>query len=1038
MNNNSYNGIEVTSVGRVPAHTLWEAYESKEQAAAGVSGVSKYLSPLNGTYRFKLFGKPEDAGDFYLPAYDDSAFSDITVPGNWELSGHGLPLYTNTDFPFGGDTGNSLIEASSDGTVMPNPPFVPRDNPSGCYRKIFTLPDCFAGRRVYLRLDGVETAYHVWVNGKPAGYGQDSKLPGEFDITDMLQAGENLLALLVTRFAASTYLEDQDYWYLSGIHRDVWLSAKPELCIFDYKAFAIPDLAAGTGEVTIDATVARVKGYAGCSVKAELYDASGARVAEGTGNVSKNAEYRNDNAPTMNAAKIRLKVDAPALWCPDRPSLYTLALTLLSPDGEELDHEGCRIGFKSVEVIGGVVHINGVRLIVNGVNRHEHAWRTGRTVSRAHMLEEIKLMKRLGVNAVRTSHYPNSPLWYRLCDEYGLLIVCECNLETHGLGGALTHDPAWALNFLERAVRMVQFFKNHACIFSWSLGNESGTGPNHAAMYGWIKEFDKTRLCQFESGVPGPNISDVRGCMYAIVPHIMEEMLCNERDLRPVILVEYLYQMRNAGGGMEYFIELTSRYKRFQGGFTWDWQDKCLVAHTRDGREYFGYAGCFGEPCYDRHAPDYMTNNGLVLPDLTPKPVAWEVKQAYCPLLICQEGVGRHPWRPWNGEDYSLSVRTFARSAKDFSVTAVLREDGLPISEEAVPLPDAKPGETVRFSYKPRFTPDDSKEYHIDFAVALSNDTFYASAGYELGRFQFRLDTEMKKAPLPCQSGEAALQTSGGEYEVKASGVTARFSRETGELLFLEKDGRGKYLIGGARPAFDRPLSGLVDNDKGWGWGQAYQAMNGLTPEITASRSLTGGGSVRLEFDYIIRPSRRIAGTVCYCIRGDGCITVSMRADADAGIAALPRAGVRLVLPPEFERMAYYGYGPNENYSDRKLSAYAAVHDSDVSSQHFPFSPPSETGGHEETRWVEFYADDGRRIRFSSSSPFHFDAKHHTVEDYQAAKHDHELPKREETYLHIDAAHGPIGSMMAWSSAMDTKYELRGGAFELNFNIVIE
>ncbi|MCL2433864.1 MAG: glycoside hydrolase family 2, partial [Clostridia bacterium] len=553
--------LDVTAINRLPAHALWDQPE--------------HTLNLNGTWRFKLCDCPENAGEFYLPGFDDAGFADIPVPANWELHGPksniNKPLYTNIVYPFGEEC---LIQANKDAPPIVNPPEVPCANPTGCYRRVFEVPENFAGRKVFLQFCGVETAYYVWLNGKPVGYGEDSKLPGEYEVTDFLQPGQNLLALQVMRFGTSTYLEDQDYWYLSGIHRDVALIAKPHLHIFDYKVIAEPDLHTGIGNVSVDVDVARVEGFADCIVKAELYNSDGVCVAQGQSIVVAEAAFLQKDQPTAAAARVQMRVENAALWCPDSPALYTIKINLYK-ENKLIDNESCKIGFKKIEVINGVVHLNGVRLLVLGVNRHEHAWHYGRAVPREHMIEEILLMKRLNINAVRTSHYPCSPEWYRLCDEYGLLVMCEANLETHGVMGQLTHDPAWAMAFLERAARMARFFKNHSCIFCWSLGNESGSGPNHAAMFGWIKEYDPTRLCQYEAGHPEKNISDTRGWMYAPIDTIMA-MLCEENDTRPIVLVEFLYQIRNSGGGLEYFVDLTQKYRRFQGGFVWDWQDKAL------------------------------------------------------------------------------------------------------------------------------------------------------------------------------------------------------------------------------------------------------------------------------------------------------------------------------------------------------------------------------------------------------------------------------------------------------------------------------
>ncbi|MEG1427989.1 MAG: glycoside hydrolase family 2 TIM barrel-domain containing protein, partial [Oscillospiraceae bacterium] len=403
------------------------------------------------------------------------------------------------------------IHPHKGGEGVPNPPMPPAHNPTGCYRREFTLPENFAGRRVYLSFEGVETAYYLWVNGNPVGYSEDSKLPSEFEITPYLQKGENLFALQVMRFSTATYEEDQDYWYLSGIYRNVWLLAKPQIAIEDYKITAIPDLHQGTGTVSADITVTRKDGFADFLVQLQVFDGD-RLLAEGQGEIMPIAWYRTQERPSGNTGRVTLKLDRAELWSPDSPKLYRGVITLLAPDGGKADVESCRFGFKTVEVKNGVVLLNGERLLVRGVNRHEH-YPMGRSVPKAHMIEEIRQMKRMNINSVRTCHYPDSPLWYDLCDEYGILLVCECNLETHGVEGLLSHNPDYAASYVERGVRMVKTHKNHVSIYSWSLGNESGFGGNHAAMYGFIKEYDHTRLCQYEAGEPEKNISDIRGNM---------------------------------------------------------------------------------------------------------------------------------------------------------------------------------------------------------------------------------------------------------------------------------------------------------------------------------------------------------------------------------------------------------------------------------------------------------------------------------------------------------------------------------------------
>jgi beta-galactosidase len=819
----------------------------------------------------------------------------------------------------------------------------------------------------------------------------------------------------------------------------------------------LPDIYGG-GVLTADVEVSRAPGFADCRVWVALYDGA-ERIAWGDGEVQAEAQYRTDLLPSANTARISLRCLSVDTWSVASPKLYTLVIGLTDKNGGALDYESCRIGFKRVEVREGVVYLNGERLIICGVNRHEHTWRTGRAVSPEHMREEIRQMKRMNINAVRTCHYPDSPEWYELCDEEGILLVCETNLETHGVLGALSHNPAYIATYLERVVRMVLNYKNHVSICSWSLGNESGTGANHAAMYGFVKEYDKTRFCQYEAGQPGKNISDIRGHMYAPVDYILR-MLCNPEDSRPIILVEYLYQIRNAGGGLEQFLYLTAQYPRFQGGFVWDWQDKCLVGKTEEGDEFFAYGGDFNEPFVESSVPPFMNCSGVVLPDLRWKPVAYELKQAYCPVRI-----GR-PERtafdlPFPEDLYTIRrmTRLFGDDRGEYlDCMAMVREDGELIREEPVELPALGVGAEGSFRYRYSGEKKPGREYTVAFSLRLSRDAPYAPLGYEVGVYQFLLGNDAALQPdapfvtadtitIPA-AGNAVIAPSGAglislteteeafEIGMPDTGCRGRLSKKTGLLEGLEKRGK-PYLVSGTKPSLNRPLTGL-DAGPGWGWYDDYALVRTLTPRINTCRSLEGPGLRRFEFDFVMDGATvvpPINGTLAYTFDPGGSITVDYWIRIDPAYTAIPRVGVELILPPGFETLEYYGYGPVENYRDRRLSAILAVYRSTVTEQHFPFVPPAENGGHEETRWVLLKAGDGQGIRISSQTPFHFDAHHSSTEDYLTASHNHLLVRRPETFVHIDAVHGPIGGDMAWSTAMSSRYSLGGGTYGLRFEI---
>ena len=1014
-----YRTTEVLSISRLPAHTRWGAFSSVREALRGSVYDSSNILLLNGAYRFRLYPRPEDVEPFWQEGFDDSSFDEIDVPGNWEVQGFDKPVYTNTVYPWLDRAQDCYIRPKAGGPLEPNAPVIPDDNPTGCYVRTFNLPVRFEGRRLVLRFEGAETAYYVWLNGQCVGFAKDSKLPSEFDVTAYARPGLNRLCVQVMHFADSSYLEDQDYWYLSGIYRSVMLISKPFLCIEDYKITATPDLHHLTGEVTCDVTVSRKPGFADCGVRMTIYDQNGEKVGAGRGNVQPRADYRTDKVPTANTGRIRAHIDRVDLWTTETPTLYRAVSERPDTAGKVLDTEACSIGFKTVEVKNGVVLLNGQRLIVRGVNRHEHCWEGGRTVSRAHMLEEIRQMKRMNVNSVRTCHYPDSPDWYELCDEYGILLVCECDIETHGVMGQLTHDPAWATAFVDRAMRMVCNYKNHVSIYSWSLGNESGTGANHAAMYGFIKEYDHTRLCQYEAGMPGKNISDIRGNMYATCESILE-MLADPCDDRPIILVEYLYQISNSGGGMWKFNEMLEHFPRFQGGYVWDWQDKSLVGRTADGARFFAYGGDFGEEVHDDNCPYFMTNNGVVMPDLTWKPVAFELKEGYCPVRIFPRP-RRSAWD--NVPPYETAVVINRDPVHDLSAyrfVGQVVENGVIVKEKELDFPPLRPLERTEVSVELPYAKKPGCRYDLNIEIHRRARTFFADADEIVGLVQ-----------LPQEPGAAVLP------ELLPAQPTAdlrlTFDEHTGHLTGIERNGVS-YLSGPVAACFDRPISGL-DCIPGWGWEPVFAPARALEERLLSFTRLdTENGPIwTAQYAYISDDTIRVDLTYALC--GD-VLRVDAHFDVGHGFRALPRVGLELPLPAGFEQLTYLGHGPNESYCDRLLSAPFGLYDSTVAAEHFAFNPPSENGGHEGARLIKLSNAGGASLTIRPQQDVHFDVRHNPIADYAAA-HEHELPARSEVWLHIDAAHAPIGGDMAWSTGVDRREMPGAGAYHLRFDIVL-
>ncbi len=1027
---------EVLSINRMPAHAPWGAYESVEQARTCDRESSGRYLDLCGTWKFCLVENPDAVPEgFGQDDFDTSGWSDILVPGNWEVQGFGKPIYTNVVYPFERyGEGEHLIKPYADEVAHDfgryNPPYVPgKDNPTGLYQRSFVLPESFEGLQVHLLLEGVESGYYVWVNGQPVGYSQDSKLASDFDITRALRSGENHIALQVMRFTDATWIEDQDYWHLSGIFRPVRLYAKPSRHIEDFKVEAAAD-----GRLKVRVQTARVDGFGDCQVEVALFDAQGGQLWFASKNPRVIPTYLAHDEPGKAQVLLETVVDNPALWTPETPNLYTLVMVLKDEQGKTLDVESTRVGFRTIEIVDGIIRLNGVRAIFRGVNRHEFATESGRYVTEEHMRKEIELMKSLNFNAVRTSHYPDDPKWYDLCDELGIMVVCETNLESHGVQGYLSNRSEWAEAYLQRAVRMVMIHKNHPSILIWSLGNESGCGPNHAAMAGWIRNYERTRPVQYESGAPGPDTTDIRCPMYPTVDHIIH-LLTDAKDIRPVVLCEYAYHILNAGGGFERFGQLLETYERFQGGFVWDWQDKALVAKDEEGKPFFGYGGDFGEPVVDWDCPPFMCCNGLVLPDLTPKPSAYEIAAVQSPVRVALSKE-RREWNsfPVQGR-YTIQNRYMSLDTAGMELAWSVLEDGIPIQQGVQEIPVIAPmcdgGVELPISY----VAEPNSEYFLNVTPVRDGRALYTA--------QFTLRGVGRSPKDKIERPAARLEMESDMFVIAGGEVILKVNSADGRILSLTK-GNVEYLQGGLAPLASRGKSG-ADCRAGWGYFEqwAWFADGNAQvdcQEITANA--LADGSVLVESRQFIG-SKAGAGTVELENRmkvwGDGTLELDVRFVVDDEIMHLPRLGLGFVLPPSFVQLAYLGSGPYENYSDRCQSTPVGLYEGLLADQHTRFVPPAENGGHEQTRYVVLSDGDGHALRVESRSvPFHFDVRDYSTEQLRAANHDHELVRGKNIYLNVDAAHAGIGGDMAWSTVLNPQHVVQPGAYTANLTITIE
>lgn len=1001
-----WQNIEVQSINRLGAHSPW--------------GNTHTLS-LDGTWRFTLLEHPSlvPAG-FYLSEFNDTKWREITVPGNWELQGEGSPIYTNWAYPFTDEPGAHLItpsynEETGYGSYL-NPPHLPDKIPTGLYRRFFTLPEHFVGKKLILRFGGVESGFYVWVNGNPVGYSQDSKLAAEFDVTRYVYAGENSITVQVMRFTDATWLEDQDYWHLSGIFRSVSLMAKPRMHIEDVFVKA-----EATGEVTMDVSVTRVSGFADTLVRLHIYDPDGKIIyKEKRAPACEVPPLYDRNAPMPGHAVFKIKLDNVKLWSPESPTRYRVHLALLLPDSEDAaDRERVWFGFRTVKIENGILTLNGKRLILRGVNRHEHSADTGRAVTREQMKKEILLMKQMNINAVRTCHYPDDPAFYDLCDEYGLLAICETNLETHGVGGMLANSPEWAEAFLQRARRMVLTHKNHPSVIIWSLGNESGAGPNHAAMAAWIRAFDKTRPVQYESGNPDASISDIRCPMYP-TREAIENLLSDADDHRPVILCEYAYQILNSGGGLKHFRTLTERYPRFQGGFIWDFQDKALWQEDENGKHFAGYGGDFFESVTEPFEPKFMCLNGIVTHDLSVKPAGLEAAAVYAPVFVENRKNGK----------YLLKNRYVSLSTSGMTLYWTSYQAGEPTGTGEMPLPAIDAMTETEISFGPAGM--QGEDAYIDVDIV--------SVGGMVFKQQFTLPSAL---PLirRVRHVSASFDDSHGMITVNGKDFRMMISKSTGCIVSMQK-GQREYIISALSECAVRGLTG-ANAQPGWGeydkW-EAFAQENCARRLISISASALSDGRVLIErvtrLDSRLIPGASVNVLTRMWVAGDGNIALNAHFTL-SGIDSVERLGLTWTLPAEFEQVEWFGRGPGESYPDRVESARLGVYQSTVTEMHFPFTPPAENGGRDAVRRVAFENKDGAKIIMRAQTPFHFDARHYTIIDLRDAMHDHELYMRPETIIHTDAAHAGIGGDMSWSTNIDPKYAVTSGEYTLALDIQV-
>ncbi|MEZ8017237.1 beta-galactosidase [Vibrio splendidus] len=1004
----------ITHHNVIEAHAPLNGYTSLAEAMTKNS--SNTLS-LNGVWKFQLFDSPELVSEEVVSEhFDDSIWESIVVPSNWQMQGFDKPIYTNVKYPF-----------------ADNPPFVPSDNPTGLYRTRFNCTEQELLDTHRLTFDGVNSAFHLWCNGKWVGYSQDSRLPAEFDVSEYLQAGENTLAVMVLRWSDGSYLEDQDMWWLSGIFRDVTLLRKPKVAIEDVGIETQLDACYRDAVLKVSAKITKHSNESeSCyKLRTELYDAQGLLVCK-PHIVGFGERYVDEKGPWSEVAEHSFSVANPNKWSAESPYLYRCVVSLLNEHDELVDCEAHDVGFRAVEISDGLLKLNGKPLLIRGVNRHEHHPEWGHTMTREGMIQDIKLLKQNNFNAVRTAHYPNHPLWYELCDEYGLYLVDEANVETHGQFPMcrLSNDSSWLNAYMRRMTRLVERDKNHASVIIWSLGNESGIGRNHHAMYQWVKQTDPTRPVQYEGGGSDTAATDILCPMYArvdwdlpvvesqpeVTPRVgIRKAIALPNEHRPLILCEYAHAMGNSLGSFDKYWQAFRDNPRLQGGFIWDWVDQGITKTDSNGKQYWGYGGDFGDEINDRQ----FCINGLVFPDRTVHPTLHEVKKAQ--QFYQFKLVSASPLVIEITSEYLFDAESV--EALNWNIT----QDGIVQCHGSIELL-VEAQSSVQIELNGVTIPNTANALnYLNLEVVLNADTAWAGKGHVTAieqlslptQPQLMLDANLSQYPPKVIETDTLLTVIGDAYQVE-------FDRLSGTLESWKIKGV-EQLASGLRDNFCRaPL----DNDIGVSeanrvdpnsWIARWQAMrlDRLTPECIEFSCIIqkNGVSVTARIAHAVEEQVRLLSTWRYQLFADGEVELNVEVQAAKGLPSLPRVGLTFELKNVPDGVSWFGRGPHENYPDRKMSAHMGRYQQSIEQMHTPYIFPSDSGLRCDVR-------EAKIGKFELKGDFQFSVSRFGQQQLQQAKHTCDLVEQEQLFVYIDGFHMGIGGDDSWTPSVHDEFKL--------------
>ena len=1061
----------------------WENHQvlhiNREPARAAFFPYGEHVGDrrlcLDGSWKFRWTPMPEERiPDFYRTDYDDSRWVEFPVPANWEVNGYGTPIYVSAGYPFKINPPRVTSEPKAEYTTFKE------RNPVGQYRRTFTLPAGWEKTgQTFLRFEGVMSAFYVWINGQLAGYSQGSMEPSEFNITSCLNAGTNQIAVEVYRYSDGSYLEDQDFWRFGGIHRSIYVIHTPDIRIRDYVVRTLPDSVYRDFTIQIDPrlSVYRAESGKGYTLQAILTDTDGTSLAqlscsaEEVLDLEHKASRMNEWFPQRGPRKMgrmTTVIKNPKQWTAETPSLYSLHLSLQDSTGRIVEQICQPVGFRSVEVRDGQMLVNGRPIRFRGVNRHEHDPRLGRVMTEERMLQDILLMKQGNVNAVRTSHYPNVSRWYELCDSLGLYVMDEANIEEHGLRGTLASASDWHAAFMDRAVRMAERDKNHPCIVVWSMGNESGYGPNFAAISAWLHDFDPTRPVHYEgaqgvNGCPDPETVDMISRFYTRVkqeylnPGIPEgadeeraenarwerllEIAERTNDVRPVLTSEYAHAMGNAlGNFQEYWDEIYS-HPRMLGGFIWDWVDQGLYKSLPGGGEMIAYGGDFG----DRPNLKAFCFNGILRSERETTPKYWEMKKVYAPIQMqLQEDTLR------------LTNRNHHIGLEGYRCLWTLTVDGRPEKTGELEMPQVLPGMTgvINLSEVIGKRRKNRADIRLWIRIILKEDLPWAKAGHEVAAEQFCLQEGEEKGEgeemgdgrcsvtaQQLSTFNSQLSTEGGLLTVKSGGCMVQWRLRDGCMMQLQFDSfpvLGDSCLFPSVPAV-QIFRAPTDNDFGAGLQRKYAVWKNPTLKLTSLKHAIENDQavIRAEYDM-----KSIGGKLflTYIVNNKGAVKVTQKmvADKNKKVSEMFRFGMQMRMPANFNEIEYYGRGPIENYADRNNAAKLGKYRQTVEEQFYPYIRPQETGTKTDIRWWRLLNISGNGLQFVSEAPFSASALNYTIESLDDGegkdqRHSPEVEKANFTNFCIDKAQTGLACVNSWGAIPLEKYRLPYQDYEFSF-----